>query len=157
MNRRSFIKSSAVFAGVGLSANLLIAAEAPKPAPIISPNKISLEDSIKAITGGKQVKSGKVVLTAPDIAENGAVVPVKVEVDHPMNGKVYVKAIHVMNEKNQNTRCISAFLTPDNGTAYLSTRVKLGESQKVIAVAELSDGTFLRAEKEVKVTIGGCG
>ncbi|MGE4296273.1 MAG: thiosulfate oxidation carrier protein SoxY [Campylobacterales bacterium] len=162
MNRRLFIKSTAtVGAALSLAPNLL-GADAPKPAevklpPIVSPNKMSVEENIKVLTGGKAVKSGKITLTAPDIAENGAVVPVKVEVDHPMDDKNYVKAIHVINEKNQNSRCASVLLTPANGKGYFSTRVKLGESQKVIALAELSDGSFYRAEKEVKVTIGGCG
>ena len=74
-----------------------------------------------------------------------------------MTDSNYVKAIHILNGKNSNARCIDVFLTPANGKAMFSTRIKLGGTQDVTAVVELSDGTFLIASQSVKVTIGGCG
>jgi sulfur-oxidizing protein SoxY len=119
---------------------------------------MSLEAAIDAITGGKgATESVKVQLKAPEIAENGAVVPVKVDVESPMTENDYVKGIHVLAAKNSNVRCVNVFLTPANGTAHFSTRIKLGGTQEVVAIAELSNGTFLSAKQSVKVTIGGCG
>ncbi len=69
----------------------------------------------------------------------------------------YVKAIHVLTTKNSNARCADVLITPMNGKGYFATRVKLGSTQDVVAVVEMSDGSFLRAAKSVKVTIGGCG
>ncbi|HFS85332.1 MAG TPA: thiosulfate oxidation carrier protein SoxY, partial [Epsilonproteobacteria bacterium] len=87
----------------------------------------------------------------------GAVVPVKVHVDHPMDEGNYVKAIHVLAKENSNVRCADAMLTPLNGAAYFATRIKLAKTQEVVAVVALSNGTFLHAAKSLKVTIGGCG
>ena len=155
MERRNFIKSicaaSAVAATVTPSA--LLAKETPKGG-----NVLSYDAAVAAITGGKAVaKSDKIKLTVPEIAENGAVVPVKVEVDNPMVESNYVKAIHVLSTKNGNARCADVMLTPLNGKGYFATRVKLGGTQDIVALVELSNGTFMRSAKSVKVTIGGCG
>jgi len=96
-------------------------------------------------------------LKAPEIAENGAVVPVTIEVDSPMTNDDYIKAIHVFATKNSNVRCADIMLTPANGAAMFATRIKLGSSQEVLVVAETSKGEFLSASQSVKVTIGGCG
>jgi len=156
MERRNFIKgicaASAVAATITPSA--LFAKEAPKGGA----NALSYDAAVAAITGGKAVAdSDKVSLTVPEIAENGAVVPVKVDVDNPMEASNYVKAIHVLSTKNGNARCADVMLTPLNGQAYFATRIKLGGTQDVVALVELSNGTFIKAAKSVKVTIGGCG
>lgn len=156
MERRSFLKSfGAVAACAAALPHLASAAEEKKPA---GPNEMNYDTAVAAITGGKALSfSDKVKLEAPEIAENGAVVPVKVSVDSPMSDKDYVKAIHVLASKNGNVRCANIYLTPANGEAYFGTRVKLGGTQDVVAIAELSNGTFLAAKQSVKVTIGGCG
>lgn len=156
MERRNFLKSiglgSVVLGTVGATK---VFAEEKK---IVSANKMDLKTAVNAVTGGKAPKeSDKIKLTVPEIAENGAVVPVKVEVDSPMSDKDYVKAIHVFAEKNSNCRCADVQLTPANGNAYFATRIKLGGTQKVHAVVALSDGSFITTSKSVKVTIGGCG
>jgi len=155
MERRNFIKSicaaSAVAATITPSA--LLAKEAPKGG-----NILSYDAAVAAITGGKTVTdSSKVALTVPEIAENGAVVPVKVNVESPMTDADHVKAIHVLSTKNGNARCADVMLTPLNGKGYFATRIKLAGTQDVVAIVELSNGSFLRAAKPVKVTIGGCG
>jgi sulfur-oxidizing protein SoxY len=158
MQRRKFLKG---FAGASAVAtivtvpSLLSAKDAPK---IVSPNKMDVDTAMKAVIGGAKVTdSDKVTLTVPEIAENGAVVPVKVNVDHPMTKDSYVKSIHILAAKNQNSRCADVILSPTNGKGYFATRIKLGQSQDVIALVGLSDGTYLKAAKGVKVTIGGCG
>lgn len=155
MQRRDFFKTltSAVAVGAVLPA-MSFAAEA-KPQ---GPNAFSYEQALQAVTGGKTpVKSDKVSLKVPEIAENGAVVPVTVEVDSPMTDDDYVKAIHIFATKNSNVRCLDTHLTPANGKAMLATRVKLGGTQEVATIVELSNGEFLIASQSVKVTIGGCG
>jgi len=155
MKRRNFIKGfcTASALAVAVSPSSLLAKDAPK-----SGNKLSLDMAITAITGGKAVaESKKVSLTVPEIAENGAVVPVKVHVESPMTDNDYVKAIHVLASKNGNSRCADVMLTPLNGKGYFATRVKLGGTQDIVALVEMSDGTFLKTSKPVKVTIGGCG
>jgi len=168
MERRNFIKSlmMASAAVTVVTPSMLLANETVKEeakdevkkSVTKGPNDMSLEDAIKAITEGKEVKeSDKIKLSVPEIAENGAVVPVKVEVESPMSEKEHVKSIHVLNSKNSNARCADIMLTPANDKAYFSTRVKLAETQEIIALIALSDGTFMKAGKSIKVTIGGCG
>jgi len=169
MERRKFIQSILTASAVAMVAtpNQLMAEEAKKEAKaeaktdtpaLKGPNDLTLEEAIKVITGGKEVKkSDKIKLTVPEIAENGAVVPVKVLVNHPMTEKESVKAIHVLNTANGNTRCVDVLLTLANVEAYFATRIKLSQTQEVMALVELSDGTFINTAKSVKVTIGGCG
>jgi len=157
MERRSFLKS---FGAVAACATLLpsIASAADEAKKVTGPNEMNIDTAISAITGGKAVTpSSKVSLSAPEIAENGAVVPIKVTVVSPMTDKDYVKAIHVFASKNGNVRCANVYLTPANGEASFGTRIKLGSTQDVIVIAEMSDGTFLSGKQNVKVTIGGCG
>jgi sulfur-oxidizing protein SoxY len=156
MKRRSFLKSVAATAPLAMvAAPMAIQAKESKPK---SPNAMDIKTAVKTVTGGKGAKdSDKIKLTVPEIAENGAVVPVKIEVDHPMEEGNYVKGIHVFATENANVRCADVTLTPMNGRGYFATRVKLAKSQNVMALVELSDGTFIKAEKPVKVTIGGCG
>ena len=156
MKRRNFLKSICAVSAVAAvtSPSVLLAKDtAPKGG-----NAITYDAAVAAITAGKAVtESAKVSLTVPEIAENGAVVPVKVNVESPMTDADYVKAIHILTTKNGNARCADVMLTPMNGKGYFATRVKLGKSQDIVALVEMSDGSFLRAAKPVKVTIGGCG
>lgn len=155
MERRNFIKSiCAATAVVAVtSPATLLAKDAPKGG-----NLLTYDAAAEAITGGKAVTdSDKIKLTVPEIAENGAVVPVKIHVESPMTEADHVKAIHVLSTKNGNARCADIMLTPMNAKGYFATRIKLAGTQDVVALVELSDGSFLRAAKPVKVTIGGCG
>ena len=91
------------------------------------------------------------------IAENGNAVPVTVTVDSPMTDKDYVEAIHVVADGNPNPGVASFTLTPLAGKAEVQLRVRMASTQKVIALAEMSDGSLWTLAREVKVTIGGCG
>ncbi|MGD9969828.1 MAG: thiosulfate oxidation carrier protein SoxY [Sulfuricurvum sp.] len=155
MERRSFLKSFGAVAACAVALPHVASADEKKPS---GPNEMNYDTAVAAITGGKPiVASDKVKMEAPEIAENGAVVPVKVTVESPMSDKDYVKAIHILASKNGNVRCANIYLTPANGEAFFGTRVKLGGTQDVVAIVELSNGTFLSAKQNVKVTIGGCG
>lgn len=101
-------------------------------------------------------KAGKVRIDAPEIAENGNTVPVTVTIDSPMSPTDYVRAIHVIADRNPQPGVASFMLGPDNGKAEVQLRMRMAESQNLIVVAELSDGSTWTATREVKVTIGGC-
>ena len=157
MKRRNFIKSICAASAVAAvtSPVAILAKETPKGA---EKNKLSYDATVAAITGGKAVAdSSKIKLTVPEIAENGAVVPIKVNVESPMTEADYVKAIHILSTKNGNARCADVMLTTLNAKGYFATRIKLAGTQEVVALVELSNGTFIKASKSVKVTIGGCG
>ncbi|CAA6817324.1 MAG: Sulfur oxidation protein SoxY [uncultured Sulfurovum sp.] len=170
MERRNFIKSIMATSAAVVTVPTMVFAENNKTAEnnetkvevkkvtVKGPNDLPYEDAVKAIVGDKELKdSDKVKLTVPEIAENGAVVPVKVAVESPMTEKEHVKSIHILNTKNANSRCADIMLTTKNAEAKFASRVKLSESQDVVAIVAFSDGTFMKAGKSVKVTIGGCG
>jgi len=100
---------------------------------------------------------GKVTIKAPEIAENGNAVPVTVSVESEMSDKSYVKALHVAADGNPNPGVASYAFTPMSGKAEVQLRVRMAQTQKLVAVAELNDGSLFIATREVKVTIGGCG
>jgi sulfur-oxidizing protein SoxY len=102
-------------------------------------------------------KDGKVTVKAPEIAENGNAVPLTVSVDSEMSEKSYVKAIYIAADGNPNPGLAVFEFTPQSGKAEVSLRVRLQQTEKIIAVAEMNDGTLYTASREVKVTIGGCG
>ena len=118
------------------------------------------EGAAKLLTklgGSSSYKSGKIKIKFPTIAENGATVPLTVSVDSPMTAGNYVKAIHVASEKNPRPEVASFYLSPASGKAEISTRIRLGKTQNVVAVAVMNDGSVHRASQPIKVTIGGCG
>ena len=149
-NRRQTLKQSAVVAGLLASTGLF-------PQYALAFNKAafdarSLNDALKALgASGAPAASTAVTLTAPDIAENGAVVPLGAATT--LAG---VKQLLVLVEKNPNT-LVAAFNVTDAVEPNFLTRAKLGQSSDVYAVAITNDGKAFYAKKEVKVTLGGCG
>ena len=116
----------------------------------------SLAAAIKEIVGSAKLNTGRVTLDIPPLVENGNTVPMKISVESPMTAKDHVKAIHVFNEKNPQPHVLNAYLGPRAGRASISAHIKLADSQKVVAIAELSDGSFWSASAEVIVTIAAC-
>ncbi len=147
IQRRRLIQTSALM-GLMASAGLISKAEAAAWNKAAFEAK-SVDDVAKALGGGAPQKSDQVILRAPDIAENGAVVPVGVET----NLKATEMAILV--EKNPNAMA-AMFVIPTGAEAFAATRVKMGQTSNVYALAKV-DGKWLMASKEVKVTLGGCG
>jgi len=119
----------------------------------------SVQDGLKRVFGGRPMKDGAALikLDIPPIAENGAVVPVSVEVNAPMTPASHVKSIWIVADKNRIPIIAKATLTPEAGQAFVGANVRLGETTDVRAIVEQSDGTLLTAKREVKVTVGGCG
>ena len=147
--RRDMIKSSAALAG--LLAGLLPQASQAEALAKTAFDAKTLDELYKLLGLGKPVASKEVTLTAPDIAENGAVVPVAVSSTAPG-----VQRILVLVEKNPNVLTAS-FDVGDALEPSFQTRVKMGQTSTVYAVAITADKKVLFAEKEIKVTLGGCG
>ena len=95
-------------------------------------------------------------LDVPPLVENGNTVPLTVSVDSPMTEGDHVKAIHILNEKNPQPHVISVMLGPRAERARVSTRIKLATSQQVVALAEMSDGSFWSESADIIVTIAAC-
>jgi sulfur-oxidizing protein SoxY len=147
-NRRDALKQGAVLAG------LLTAAGYPQYALAFNKNAFeakTVQEAIRAAGGGAMSESKDVTLTGPDIAENGAVVPLGVSTS--LSG---VKELLILVEKNPNA-LVALFKVSDSIDANFMTRAKMGQSSDVFAVAIMNDGRALFSKKEVKVTLGGCG
>ncbi len=153
MKRRVFLKGSlasgmvAVAVGAGLISPRQVLAAWPKGAFEAK----SVSDAMNGVVGTDLAPASDAIkLDAPDIAENGAVVPVKVTAE--MDG---VESITILAEKNQ-TPLIASFNLAAGTQGFISTRIKMGQTSNVIAVVK-AGGKVYSARKEVKVTIGGCG
>jgi sulfur-oxidizing protein SoxY len=132
----------------------LVAFLAPK---MVLADEPAVAAEIKKLYGDKKFDSGKIKLDVPEIAENGLVVPVNVEVESPMTEQDYVKAVHVFADGNPLPGVVSYRFTPACGKAAASTRVRLAQTENVICIAEMSNGDLYMTKANVKVTIGGCG
>lgn len=115
-----------------------------------------LNSAIQSVTGGAAVRAGKVKLDIPPLVENGNTVPMTVSVNHPMAAEDHVRSIHVFNEKNPQANIANFQLGPHNGRAQVSTRIRLADSQKIVAIAKLSDGSFWSVSVDVVVTLAAC-
>jgi sulfur-oxidizing protein SoxY len=115
-----------------------------------------METAIRNAIGTPTIRKGRVMLDLPPLVENGNTVPMTVSVDSPMTKDNYVKAIHVFNEKNPQPNVISVRLGARSGKAAITTRVRLADTQKITAIAEMSDGTFWSDTQEVIVTLAAC-
>ena len=116
----------------------------------------TLAGAIRGITGGAEVRTGKVKLDVPPLVENGNTVPMTVSVSNPMTSEDHVKSIHVFNEKNPQPNIGNFYISLAAGRAQVSTRIRLADSQKVVAIAQLSDGSFWSASVDVVVTLAAC-
>ena len=112
--------------------------------------------AIRNVIGEAVVRTGKVKLDVPPLVENGNTVPMTVSVPSPMTAEDHVKSIHVFNEKNPQPNVGNFFLGPRAGRAQVSTRIRLADSQKIVAIAKLSDGSFWSATVDVVVTLAAC-
>ena len=125
----------------------------PASAQLAAPTQAAID----RLRGSRTPQEGRITLRAPPIAENGNTVPLTVSVESPMTAADHVKAIYVFADKNPTPEVATFHLTPAMGRASADTRIRLGQTQDVVALAEMSDGTLFMARAEVKVTIGGCG
>lgn len=152
LNRRDMMQHSAVVTGLLASAGLLPGLAQAQAANRAAFDAKSMDEMLKAMgLTAKPVESKEVTLTGPDIAENGAVVPLGVA-----SSAAGVKRLLLLVEKNPSVLA-GAFDVSESVEANMSTRVKMGQTSNVYAVAITADNKVLFAQKEVKVTLGGCG
>lgn len=157
--RRSFLKLLGV-ASVTAGAAALGIVPSLQAAPLgaVQPEE-TVEATLTRLFGSRTLNPAgdKITLELPLIAENGAVVPIKVESTLPMAPNNYVKSLYIISDKNRRPLNAKVNFTPEAGKAYFAANLRLGKSGNVRAIAEMSDGTLYQAMQEVKVTVGGCG
>jgi len=141
--------------GLRVAAGLIGLALAPRAAFAEMP--AALRAALDRVLAGRTPEQGGITLRLPAIAENGNNVPMTVLVDSPMTAEDHVTSIHVLATGNPTPEVAAFRLTPAMGRAQVDTRIRLGQTQDVIALAETSTGRLMIGRAEVKVTIGGCG
>jgi sulfur-oxidizing protein SoxY len=148
-SRREFLRAAGgVAAGLGLGA--IIAVEPARATPA------EMQEAIRKVVGSARVNPGKVKLDLPPLIENGNAVPLVVTVESPMTEAQHVKAVHVFTEKNPQPNVATFHLGPRAGRARVATRIRLADSQNVIAIGELSDGSFWSDSAGIVVTLAAC-
>lgn len=135
-------------AGVGLGAALVVRPAAATPE--------EMSAALRAFTGGAAVREGRVRFEIAPLVENGNTVPIAISVDSPMTPADHVQAIAVFNERNPQPQVVAFTLGPRAGRAAVSARIRLATSQKLIAVARLSDGSHWSRTVDVIVTLAAC-
>jgi sulfur-oxidizing protein SoxY len=132
------------------------AAQAQLPPNIAALRQAALQEAVRQVTGGAPVRPGRVKLELPPLVDNGNAVPLAVEVESPMTAADHVAAIHVFTEKNPQPRVVSARLGPRAGRARIATRARIADSGAVLAIAQMSDGSFWSDSVSVVVTLSAC-
>jgi sulfur-oxidizing protein SoxY len=144
MKRRDFLVVGGVGAAFGFAAAAARATLAEE------------KEAILQLTGTTPVTPGRVTLDLPPLVENGNSVPLTITVDSPMTAADHVKAIHVFVEKNPQPFVASFHLGPRAGRAVVSTRIRLADTQTVLAICQMSDGSFWSGSADSVVTIAAC-
>jgi sulfur-oxidizing protein SoxY len=135
--------------GLGLGALIVMR-------PAIGATPADLDAAIRAFAGGAPVATGKVRLDVAPLVENGNAVPITVTVESPMTPADHVRSIAVFNERNPQRDVVVFTLGPRSGRSRVATRIRLATSQRLVAVAQLSDGTFWQHGVDVIVTLAAC-
>ena len=148
-SRREFLLAArGVAAGIGLASVVTVEPARATPA--------EMQEAIRKVVGSARVNPGKVTLELPPLIENGNAVPLAVTVESPMTEAQHVRAVHVFTEKNPQPNVVSFHLGPRAGRAKVATRVRLADSQNVVAICELSDGSFWSDSAGIVVTLAAC-
>ncbi len=112
--------------------------------------------AVEKILGNQKATVGRVTLDIPPLVENGNLVTMKVSVQSPMTEADYVRAIYIVAEGNPLPNVVSFFLSPRAGRAAITTRIRLGDSQRVRAIAQMNDGSFWQGDAATLVTLAAC-
>ncbi|HET7668978.1 MAG TPA: SoxY-related AACIE arm protein [Burkholderiales bacterium] len=126
------------------------------PPNITAERQAALRAAIRKATSGAAVRAGKVTISIPPLIDNGNTVPISVTVDSPMTEADHVKAIHLFTEKNPQPYVLTAHLGPRAGRARVDTRARIADTGQVIAIAQLSDGSYWSDTVSVVVTLSAC-
>ena len=135
---------------------LSASAKAQLPPNIAEIRKAALDEAIRKVVGNSQVRQGRVKLDIPPLIDNGNAVPLAVEVESPMTEADHVKAIHIFTERNPQPYVVTAYLGPRAGRARIATRARIGDTGTVMAIAQMSDGSFWSDSVRVIVTLSAC-
>jgi sulfur-oxidizing protein SoxY len=144
-SRRDFLRAAA---GLGLASLVRVRPAGATPE--------AMQEAIRKVMGPARVTPGRVKLELPPLVENGNVVPLAVSVESPMTEADHVRAIHVFTERNPRPDVLSVRLGPRAGRARVATRIRLAHTQTVVAIGELSDGSFWSDSAAVVVTLAAC-
>ena len=136
---------------LALGAGLVLVASRPARA---TPE--SRAQAIRAFAGEAELRAGRVKVDLPPLVENGNAAPLSVTVESPMTEPDHVRRIAVFNEANPEPNVLTVDLGPRAGKAAFSTRIRLATSQRILVVAEMSDGTFWSGGADVIVTLAAC-
>jgi sulfur-oxidizing protein SoxY len=116
----------------------------------------NLQEAIGKVVGNAQVRQGRVNVDVPPLIDNGNAVPITVEVQSPMTEADHVRTIHLFTERNPQPYVFTAHLGPRAGKARIATRARIADSGEVIAIAQMSDGSFWQESVRVIVTLSAC-
>jgi len=148
-SRRQFLLAAGgAVAGFGLASVVHVKPARATPA--------AMQEAIRKVVGPASVNTGKVTLELPPLVENGNTVPLAVSVESPMTEADHVRTIHVFTEKNPLPDVVSFRFGPRAGRASVATRIRLTDTQTVVAICELSDGSFWSGSAAVVVTLAAC-
>jgi len=125
-------------------------------APAAEATEAAMTEAIRQLIGEAPLEPRKVKLELPSIVENGNTVPLTVSVESPMTQADHVESIHIFNQKNPQPFVAAVHLGPRAGKAYVATRIRLADSQRIVAIARLSDGSFCSGSADVIVTLAAC-
>ena len=139
-----------------LAGALSLALFAVSPAPAEATPESMAEAMREALGGSPQITPGRVRLEIPELAENGNSVPLKVSVDSPMTAADHVAMIYIFSEKNPSSNVVRFHLGSRCGRARVQTSIRLASTQRITAVAKMSDGSLWSATAQVVVTAGAC-
>jgi sulfur-oxidizing protein SoxY len=124
--------------------------------PTAAATEPAMAEAIRGVIGGSELQRGKIKLELPPIVENGNTVSLAVSVESPMTEADHVESIHIFNQKNPQPYVAAFKLGPRAGKARVATRIRLADSQRVVAIARLSDGSFWSDGVDVIVTLAAC-
>lgn len=147
-SRRDILRLAGSTAALGLLPVVMVRPAAATPAMLTA--------AIRNMVGEAKVNTGRVKLDIPPLVENGNTVPMTVSVVSPMTADDHVKSIHVFNQKNPQPNIGNFYLGPRAGRAQIATRIRLADSQTIVAIARLSDDSFWSASADVIVTLAAC-
>ncbi len=120
------------------------------------PTEQTMSQAIAKFTGGAAAQMGKVSIGISPLVDNGNAVPIDISVDHPQESDRFVRRIAIFNERNPQPDVAEFELSPASGLAQVSTRIRLATTQKLVAIAQLSDGSFWMQSADVIVTLAAC-
>jgi sulfur-oxidizing protein SoxY len=149
ISRRGFLRATGG-AAAGLALGPLVTLRPAHATPA------AMQEAIQKVVGTAPVGKGRVTLELPPLVENGNTVPITVSVESPMTAADHVRAIHLFTEKNPQPDVATFRLGPRAGRARVATRIRLADTQTVVAISELSDGSFWSDTAAVVVTLAAC-